>query len=115
MNIKDAAFTVSEKSINKLDIKRHPPCILYVSFEQGDDDVMSKGTEVVMHLIKLCEELKAVAESEADKRSWVEIFTDVGDVCVDTLAQIEADKSGSGSGEPEKRRVSVSVIHFYAQ
>ena len=76
---------------------------------------MNKGTEVVMHLIKLCEELKAVAESEADKRSWVEIFTDVGDVCMDTLAQIEADKSGSGSGEPEKRRVSVSVIHFYAQ
>ena len=74
-----------------------------------------------MHLIKLCNDLAAVANGNPQKRDWTEIFMDVATVCQDTEAQINADmadkdgsESGSGSGmsrsPPKKRGMSVSFF-----
>ena len=58
-----------------------------------DDPVRQKGTEVVMHLIELCEDLAALAAGAPQKRGWEEIFMAVGEVCLATEEQITEDMS----------------------
>ena len=77
----------------------------------GDDPIFQKGTEVVMHLIRLCEDLAALAEDSPSKRGWEDIFMAVGEVCLATEAQINADMS-EGSGLAERTAMVTYMLFF---
>ena len=76
----------------------------------GDDEQYRLGYKTVMSLIRLCEGMAALGDHEPPEDAdseWVAIFTRVGEVCVATHEQIQADMagkegersdSGSGSG-----------------